>query len=140
MNNSDSLFLNGTGQRLSIIGIYKMLKRYANKIGIKKPVHPHLFRHSSITMMYESGMSEAQIKHISGHAKQSNALRTYINPNKDKIISKSQDALNISKPQPKLELSKPKPQPKDKDIIISELMEEVKKLRRELENQSIAYG
>ena len=136
-----------------------MIKRYAVKLGIRKKVNPHLWRHSSISRMYEKGMSEAEIKRISGHSKQSNALRTYINPSAESVITKSQDALRLNKdeqvktepvkaepePQPTPQKPQPKPEPQpetppqDKDTLIAQLVEEVKKLRRDLDNQTKGY-
>ena len=134
--NKDALFLNGLGERFKVVSIYHMLKRYAVKLDIRKPVYPHLWRHTSITRMYENGMTEGEIKRISGHAKQSNALRTYINPSTENVISKSQDALRLHKskkvksvpvkaePEPQPTPQKPQPKPEPKPESKSQKVEE----------------
>ena len=35
----DAVFLNGTGQRFTSMGIFSMMKRYAVRLKIKKPIH-----------------------------------------------------------------------------------------------------
>lgn len=45
----------------------KWLKRLAQKAGIEKEVHPHLFRHSFITTMLENGVTLSKVKSIVGH-------------------------------------------------------------------------
>lgn len=47
--------------------IQQIVKQYGNDAGIAK-VHPHLFRHQMITWLTRSGLSDAQIQLISGHA------------------------------------------------------------------------
>jgi integrase/recombinase XerD len=131
----DAVFLNGWGQRLKGISIYQMMKRYAVELGIKKPIHPHLWRHTAITLMDKAGMTDAEIKKLSGHSKLSNAINTYKNPLDTDIISKSQSALNLQ-PKPK-EVTNPEPE--DKDELIQQLVNEVKKLRKELDNQNRGY-
>jgi integrase len=134
--NKDALFLNGTGQRFSEIGVLKMQKRYATKLGIKRSVFNHLWRHTAITKMHERGMSEAEIKRISGHAKQSSALRTYINPSIDDIISKSQSALSRDEPQPKPPQEPPTPKTKPTDTYIASPQDnKVKELELKLIDQ-----
>ena len=77
-----------------------------------KRVHPHLFRHSAISIMDVSGMTDAEKKGISGHSKLSNAIDTYKNPVMDNVVEKSLQALDINQKTPK-----PTPNKPDRDII-----------------------
>jgi len=126
----DSVFLNGTGQRFTCMGIYNMVKRYAVRLDIKKRIFPHLFRHSAVTILDKAGLSDAEIKQKTGHSKLSNALNIYKDPQTDDIVNKTQDALTLeSKPQ-----NKPKPMPiqyrdDNVDIRIKELELELLKLK-----------
>ena len=52
-NNTDALFLNSKGSRLSVRSIQLRLKKMAIKQGLP-PVHPHMLRHSFATHMLES--------------------------------------------------------------------------------------
>ena len=133
----DALFLNGWGQRFKGIGMYQMMKRYSVELGIKKPIHPHLWRHTAITLMDKKGMTEGEIKRISGHSKLSNAIKTYINPREEDIISKSQKALSMQPTQPiqSKPIEETKPIPDNRDEIINKLLKRVE----ELENSTRGY-
>ena len=124
----DAIFLNGTGQRFTCMGIYNMVKRYAVRLGIKKRIYPHLWRHTAITLMDKAGLSDAEIKQKTGHSKLSNALNIYKDPQTDDIVSKTQDALVLdAKPQ-----YKPEPirhNDDNVDIRIKELELELLKLK-----------
>jgi len=108
----DALFLNGRGKRIRNISIYAMISRYSTRLQMTKRVHPHLFRHSAISIMDVSGMTDAEKKGISGHSKLSNAIDTYKNPVMDNVVEKSLQALDINQKTPK-----PTPNKPDRDII-----------------------
>lgn len=42
--------------------LYRQIKRIADRAGIKKEVHPHIFRHSRITHLLQQGLSESVVK------------------------------------------------------------------------------
>lgn len=48
--------------------IQQIVTEYAAAAGIEERVHPHLFRHQMLTHLTASGMSDAAIQLISGHA------------------------------------------------------------------------
>jgi site-specific recombinase XerD len=48
--------------------IQQIVQRYREQAGLSTIVHPHLFRHQMITYLTASGLSDAQIQLISGHA------------------------------------------------------------------------
>ena len=61
------LFLNGRGTKLSRMGIWKIVDKYAKLAGIKKEVHPHTFRHSFATHLLEGGADLRAVQEMLGH-------------------------------------------------------------------------
>ena len=66
-NNTDALFLNSKGSRLSVRSIQLRLKKMAIKQGLP-PVHPHMLRHSFATHMLESSGDLRTIQELRGHS------------------------------------------------------------------------
>jgi integrase/recombinase XerD len=48
--------------------IQQIMREYGRRAGLGDRVHPHLFRHQQLTALTRSGLSDAQIQLISGHA------------------------------------------------------------------------
>jgi integrase/recombinase XerD len=65
---SDSLFLNFRGEPISRKGIWKMIKEYARKTGIKKNIKPHILRHSFGTHLVQNGADLRAVQELLGHA------------------------------------------------------------------------
>lgn len=61
------VFLNGRGTRLSRMGLWKIVKKYADEAGIEKGVHPHTFRHSFATHLLERGADLRAVQEMLGH-------------------------------------------------------------------------
>ncbi|MCI0504435.1 site-specific integrase [Candidatus Micrarchaeota archaeon] len=57
--------------------VYKLLRNLAIKAGIKKHIHPHLFRHSRATAL-ASKLTEAQMKEHFGWVQGSDMASTYV--------------------------------------------------------------
>lgn len=61
------LFLNNRGTKLSRMGVWKIVNKYAELAGIKKEVHPHTFRHSFATHLLEGGADLRAVQEMLGH-------------------------------------------------------------------------
>jgi len=67
-NSEDFLFLNRRGRYFSRMGLWKILRKYVNKAGIKKKVSPHTIRHSFATHLLEGGADLRAVQEMLGHA------------------------------------------------------------------------
>jgi integrase/recombinase XerD len=63
-----ALFLNHRGQRLTRQGLWLIIKRYVEKVGISEAVTPHTLRHSFATHLLESGAGLREVQERLGHA------------------------------------------------------------------------
>ncbi len=66
--NSDVLFLNSRGGKLSRMGFWKILRQQALNAGIRKHLTPHTFRHSFATHLLEAGVNLRIVQELLGHA------------------------------------------------------------------------
>ncbi|MFZ0489862.1 MAG: site-specific tyrosine recombinase XerD [Salegentibacter sp.] len=64
---SDTLFLNRRGNKLTRAMIFTIVRRLAEKAGIKKKISPHTFRHSFATHLLENGADLRAIQQMLGH-------------------------------------------------------------------------
>jgi len=66
-NDSDTIFLNRNGKKLTRAMIFTIVKKIKIKAGIKKNVSPHTFRHSFATHLLENGADLRSIQMMMGH-------------------------------------------------------------------------
>ena len=64
---SDILFLNRNGKKLTRAMIFTIVKKLAQKAGIDKSISPHTFRHSFATHLLENGADLRTIQLMMGH-------------------------------------------------------------------------
>jgi len=65
------------GHALNYPAIVMILRRTAQKAGLKKKVNPHIFRHSRTTSLMKQGLNEHNIKTFLGWSPNSRQLGTY---------------------------------------------------------------
>jgi len=63
----DIVFLNRRGKQLTRVMIFTIIKQLAEKIGLKKKISPHTFRHSFATHLIEGGADLRAIQEMLGH-------------------------------------------------------------------------
>ena len=61
------LFLNRRGHAMTRVMVFTIIKDLAQKIGLKKPISPHTFRHSFATQLLEGGADLRAIQEMLGH-------------------------------------------------------------------------
>jgi integrase/recombinase XerD len=63
----DTVYLNRRGKDLSRVMIFTIIKNLAIKVGLKKKISPHTFRHSFATHLLERGADLRAIQQMLGH-------------------------------------------------------------------------
>lgn len=68
--NNNFLFMNPSGKKISRIAVWKIIRKYAQKIGIPsgKKISPHTLRHSFASHILERGADLRTIQEMLGHS------------------------------------------------------------------------
>jgi integrase/recombinase XerD len=64
---SSFVFLNRSGKKLTRVMVFLIIKALAAKIGLKKNISPHTFRHSFATHLIEGGADLRAVQEMLGH-------------------------------------------------------------------------
>ncbi len=64
----DQIFLNNHGKGLTRQAVFKIIKKRAEDIGLKKNISPHTLRHSFATHLLQNGADIRFIQELLGHA------------------------------------------------------------------------
>ena len=82
---TDILFLNRFGNKLSRMGVWKIIDKLTITMGIQKHVSPHTFRHSFATHLLEAGANLRIVQMLLGHAS-INTTQIYTNIDTNFIV------------------------------------------------------
>lgn len=68
LSQTDNLFLNNRGGKLTRMGFWKILRQAALEAGLKQEITPHTFRHSFATHLLEGGVNLRIVQVLLGHS------------------------------------------------------------------------
>lgn len=83
--NNEYLFLNASGEKLTVRGLQFILEDIEKRIGTNYGLHPHIFRHSFATHLLEGGADLRVIQELLGH-ESLNTTQIYTHVSEEQIL------------------------------------------------------
>jgi integrase/recombinase XerD len=85
----ETLFVNRAGRSLTRITLWKIVKRYASRIGCRSEVSPHTLRHSFATHLLAGGAEIRALQEMMGHASiRTTQIYTHVEHSRLKAVHK----------------------------------------------------
>lgn len=100
--NFDPLFVSLTGQRATPCAVRRTIQEAMKRAGIKKRIHPHIFRSTHATNLLEGGANIKAVQYLLGHESERTTLRHYAAINKSH--AKGEHERILDKPLKKTEI------------------------------------
>jgi site-specific recombinase XerD len=83
----EAVFLNPQGQRISIVGMHKIVQKLGRRARLEVPLHPHLLRHSCLTNLVRKGHDLVLVADIAGHSRLETTRRYTLPSETDRTLA-----------------------------------------------------
>ena len=92
---SEALFVNQNGKRVSPCTVRNTIHHSTRRAGIKKNVHPHIFRSTFGTELLHGGADIKSVQVLMRHKSERTTLKHYIAVSKDRCKSEHERIMNV---------------------------------------------
>jgi len=93
LHDSDYVFLNRFGRRMSDVAVWRIVEKYINQAGIEKQISPHSLRHTFVTLAIDGGAELHKVQVAARHASPKTTMRYY--RNKQNLDNNAIDYIDI---------------------------------------------